>query len=86
MSRPLIVKGDTTDHGGTVVEGHPSYQVEGKHIATVGMAVDCPLHGPTQITTGHSLLIIDGQPAATHGDKTSCGATLISSQTLAAIA
>lgn len=86
MSRPLIVQGDTTDHGGTVQEGHGGSIVDGKPVATVGMKVACPIHGDTTITTGSSLLTLDGQPAATHGDQTSCGASLISSQTLASIA
>ncbi len=36
----------------------------------------------TTIVTGDLTAIIDGQPVARHGDKTACGATLISSQIL----
>lgn len=36
----------------------------------------------TTIVTGDLTAIIDGQPMARHGDKTACGATLISSQIL----
>ncbi|MDR0183466.1 PAAR domain-containing protein [Lysobacter arvi] len=86
MSRPLIVKGDITDHGGTVQEGHACSIVSGKAVATVGMKVACPIHGDTTITTGSGWLTLDGRQAATHGDHTSCGASLISSQTLASIA
>lgn len=86
MSRPLIVQGDSTDHGGIVLEGNPGSLIGGKPVATVGMAVQCPIHGRTQITTGQGLIVIDGKQAATHGDQTSCGATLISSQSLAGLA
>ena len=86
MSRFLIVKGDHTTHGGTVVEGHANAVIAEKPIATVGMAVMCPMHGRTTIVSGQSNIQIDGKAAAVHGDKTSCGATLLSSQSLAALA
>jgi uncharacterized Zn-binding protein involved in type VI secretion len=37
-------------------------------------------HGTTVIVSGDPTMIIDGAPAARHGDKCACGATLISSQ------
>lgn len=83
MSRPFIVIGDKTDHGGTVIEGAPTSDAAGKRIARVGDKVTCPKSGhgrTTVIATGDPTCIIDGQPAARHGDKTACGATLISSQ------
>ena len=36
--------------------------------------------GWTVIVTGDPNVIIDGKQAARHGDKTACGATLLSSQ------
>lgn len=39
-----------------------------------------PQHGSNPIVSGDSTLIIDGKQAARHGDKTACGATLISGQ------
>ena len=83
MSRPFILVGDKTDHGGVVIQGSPSSDVEGKAIARVGDKVSCPKKGhggTTVIATGDPTCIIDGQAAARHGDKTACGATLISSQ------
>lgn len=83
MSRPLIVIGDKTDHGGTVIEGAPTSDTDGKRIARVGDKVTCPKKGHggvTVIASGDPTCIIDGQPAARHGDKTACGATLLSSQ------
>jgi len=84
-SRPLIVVGDKTDHGGTVIQGSSMSDAAGKAIARVGDQVTCPKKGhggTTVIATGDPTFLIDGQPAARHGDKTACGATLLSSQAL----
>ncbi|BAL95930.1 PAAR domain-containing protein [Rubrivivax gelatinosus] len=83
MSRPFIVVGDKTDHGGVVVAGSALTDTGGKPIARVGDKVTCPKkghRGETVIATGDPTCIIDGKAAARHGDKTACGATLISSQ------
>jgi uncharacterized Zn-binding protein involved in type VI secretion len=82
-SRPLIVVGDKTNHGGTVVQGSVVSDAAGTPIARVGDQVTCPKRGHggmTVIVSGDPTFVIDGQPAARHGDKTACGATLISSQ------
>lgn len=84
-SRPLIVVGDRTDHGGTVIQGSPASDVAGQAIARVGDQVTCPKKGhggTTVIVSGDPTFLIDGQPAARHGDKTACGATLLSTQAL----
>jgi uncharacterized Zn-binding protein involved in type VI secretion len=85
VSRPFILIGDTTDHGGVVLEGTQVSDIGGKPIARVGDKVSCPKHGHGQngivvIVSGDPTLIIDGQPLARHGDKTSCGAMLLSTQ------
>lgn len=85
MSRPVILVGDTTDHGGTVISGAPMSDVDGRQIARVGDQVTCPKKGHgrvTTIATGDPTCLIDGQPVARHGDKTACGATLIASQSV----
>lgn len=85
MSRPVIVVGDRTSHGGVVITGSPFTDVGGKAVARIGDKVTCPQKGHgsvTTIVTGDLTAIIDGQPVARHGDKTACGATLISSQIL----
>lgn len=85
MSKPFIVVGDKTDHGGVVVSGSAVTGVNGKPIARVGDKVTCPQRGhggQTVIVSGDPTCIVDGQPAARHGDKTACGATLLSSQVL----
>jgi uncharacterized Zn-binding protein involved in type VI secretion len=80
--RPFIILGDQTDHGGVVIEASVMTDTHGKGIARVGDQVTCPKrgHGTTVIVSGDPTMIIDGKPAARHGDKTACGATLISGQ------
>jgi uncharacterized Zn-binding protein involved in type VI secretion len=83
MSQPFIVIGDKTSHGGTVIEGAPTTDTGGRRIARVGDKVTCPKRGhggTTVIVTGDPTCLIDGQPAARHGDTTACGASLIASQ------
>jgi len=85
MSRPVIVVGDRTSHGGVVLTGSQFSDVDGKGIARIGDKVTCPQKGHgsvTTIVTGDVTDIIDGSPVARHGDKTACGATLVSSQIL----
>ncbi|PTD96015.1 PAAR domain-containing protein [Pseudothauera lacus] len=85
MARPFILLGDSTDHGGTVITASESSDCEGRGIARVGDKVTCPRKGHGRVTviaTGDPTALIDGRPAARHGDKTACGATLIASQSL----
>lgn len=83
MTRPFIVTGDATDHGGTVIGGAATTDANGKRVARVGDKVTCPRRGhggTTVIASGDPTVIIDGSPAARHGDVTACGAILISGQ------
>lgn len=82
MAGPLIRLGDSTSHGGKVVGASGHTDSDGKQVARVGDAVTCPRkgHGTNSIASGDPTLLIDGKPAARHGDTTACGATLISSQ------
>lgn len=85
MSRPFIVTGDKTSHGGVVIEGSNQSDALGRRIARVGDRVTCPHggHGAiTVIATGDPTCIIDGRPAARHGDLTACGASLIAGQSM----
>ncbi|PKO29932.1 MAG: PAAR domain-containing protein [Betaproteobacteria bacterium HGW-Betaproteobacteria-7] len=85
MSRPFILLGDKTNHGGVVISASESSDCNGKGIARVGDKVTCPKKGHgsvTTIATGDPTAIIDGRPAARHGDVTACGASLIASQSL----
>lgn len=83
----MIVLGDKTDHGGEVIEASGVTDTHGKRIARVGDKVACPKkgHGTTEIVTGDWTMTIDGKAVAYHGCKTSCGATLISSQSVSTV-
>ena len=83
MARPFIVLGDKTDHGGVVIEASAVTSASGKGLARVGDKVACPRRGhgdATVIVSGDPTMTVDGRPVARHGDKTSCGATLIAGQ------
>jgi uncharacterized Zn-binding protein involved in type VI secretion len=80
MAGPLIRLGDKTSHGGTVLEASQFTDSGGIGIARMGDKASCPIHGNTTIASGDPTLIIDGKPAARHGDKTGCGAVLIAGQ------
>ena len=82
MSRAIIRQGDSTSHGGIVIEGIPSFIVEGQPIALIGHMVHCPkCRGNFPIVVdGHIPTTFMGMPVALDGMKTSCGAVLIASQ------
>lgn len=84
MGRKIIVLGDSTSHGGTVVSGSDSTKIDGKPVARVGDMVSCPRrgHGTCEIVTGDTTALVDGKAVAREGDTTACGAALISSQAL----
>lgn len=81
--KPVVVVGDRTSHGGTVLEGAADTLVQGRQVARVGDRVSCSRdgHSPGVIITGDETSLVDGKPIARHGDKCSCGATLIASVT-----
>lgn len=82
--RPFIVIGDKTSHGGTVCGAAATTKTTGRQLARLGDPVTCPRegHGSEVIVSGDPTVIVEGKPCARHGDKTSCGATLIASQTM----
>lgn len=81
MGNPIIVLGDKTSHGGTVITCSPFSGTHGKGWARVGDMVACPrCKGVFPISQGDASLIDKGQAVAYHGCKVACGATLISSQ------
>ena len=84
MPGKLILLGDKTSHGGTVIEASPESSIGGIRIARLSDKVACPIpgHGVCPIVTGDVTLLIDGKPAARVGDMTACGAVLIASQVL----
>lgn len=79
--QPLIVIGDKTSHGGTVITCSPFSDTHGKGCARVGDMVSCPrCRGVFPIADGDQSLVDDGKAVAYAGCKTACGATLIASQ------
>ncbi|HCF2589804.1 PAAR domain-containing protein [Pseudomonas aeruginosa] len=81
----IVRLGDSTDHGGTVMEAFGQTDLNGKPMAGVGHQVVCPLcKGTFPIIEGSTLLDVDGVPVALHGMKTACGASLIASEPLGA--
>jgi uncharacterized Zn-binding protein involved in type VI secretion len=74
--------GDSTSHGGTVIEGDPVFTTGGKPVALVGHMVTCPKckGSPFPIVTGAPDFVSNGRPVARHGDKTACGASLVAGQ------
>ncbi|WP_334016674.1 PAAR domain-containing protein [Burkholderia gladioli] len=84
MARAMICVGDTTTHGGRVLEGSTTATIDGKPVAGVGHKVLCPqCKGIFQIlpATGRRYPHqIAGRDTAVQGMKTACGATLIASQ------
>lgn len=81
----MICVGDTTTHGGRVLEGDASATIEGMPIAGVGHKVMCPLCTgvfPILADMGRQYPHrINGRDTAVAGMKTACGAVLVASQT-----
>ena len=82
MSRPFIVMGDKTSHGGTVIGADFTSDIHGKYMARVGDMVVCPkCKGVFAITSGASDMVDgEGRGYARHMDTTACGSRLISGQ------
>lgn len=79
--KKIIRKGDTTSHGGTVIEGIESYPIFDKPVACEGHMTICPLcKGTFPIAEGVQGKPILGKYPAVEGMKTTCGAELIASQ------
>ena len=78
--KDIIRLGDTTTHGGIVLEAFPQTDLNGKPIAGVGHKVSCPLcKGVFPIVEGSNTYTIIDTPVALDGMKTACGAVLIAS-------
>ena len=80
MSKPLIVLGDKTDHGGVVTTACSGFENYGAMVACEGDNVMCPQHGSTVIVGHAQGFSVDGKNVAREGDQTSCGACLIASR------
>ncbi|WP_425929592.1 PAAR domain-containing protein [Pseudomonas sp. NyZ201] len=80
MSRPFIVLGDTSSHGGSVQSATTGFTVNGVAVAGHGDSFDCPVHGPVAIQAPGRGMRANGRTPARDGDTASCGACLIASQ------
>jgi len=81
MAGEIIRLGDSTTHGGKVIEGSQVDICMGKPIAYLGHKVVCPLcKGTFPIVEGAKATTFYGKGVALAGMKTSCGAALIPSQ------
>ena len=77
----VICIGDTTTHGGTVIEGDPSMLVYGRAVARVGDKVACPAcAGIYPIVEGNTGMSSNGRQIAYEGCKTACGAFLVAQE------
>ena len=78
MGQLIIVLGDVTDHGGSVITAGTMTDTNGLPWARMGDMVSCPkCKGIFPIAQGDANFIVDGAPVAYHGCKVACGATLI---------
>jgi uncharacterized Zn-binding protein involved in type VI secretion len=85
-ARAIIRKGDTTSHGGTVLEGWEHTSLYGIPIAGLGHKVWCPqCKGNFPIADGAKNHVFGSIGTALEGMKTACGATLIASQHTATV-
>ncbi|KAB8037863.1 hypothetical protein GCL60_11860 [Silvanigrella paludirubra] len=83
MKFAAIVLGDPLSSGGSVTSVTQEFvKANGFPIARKGDSVFCPipLHGSGTITEGFEFIKINGLNPAVHGNKVSCGCTLIAKQ------
>lgn len=81
----IVRIGDKTTGGGVVQSGSANMKFAGLGVARLNDPVSCPIpgHSPSHIAQGHPTMKDNGVPIAFHGDKCTCGCTLISSLTAA---
>ncbi|WP_415260584.1 PAAR domain-containing protein [Pseudomonas chlororaphis] len=78
--KDIIRLGDSTSHGGVVLEAFFQTDFNGKPIAGVGHKVSCPqCKGVFPIVEGNSTYTVGGVAVALDGMKITCGASLIAS-------
>lgn len=78
--KKIVRLGDSSDHGGTVIDAIAHTNLNGKPTAGKGSMVFCPLcKGEFPIIEGSDTYRVNGVPVALDGMKTACGASLIAS-------
>ena len=61
MDKKIIVVGDSTSHGGVVMQGCSMALINGKPIARKGDLVSCPIHGSNPIVEGSATYALNDQ-------------------------
>ncbi|WP_227103467.1 PAAR domain-containing protein [Chromobacterium rhizoryzae] len=85
-ARAIVREGDTTSHGGTVLESFPNFNIYGKNASGIGHRGYCPqCKTEFVIVAGAQNVIFMGKNVAVEGMLTSCGAVLIASQSQATV-
>ena len=81
MFKGLVLLGDKTTHGGSVISASSTMIVNGKKVALIGDKVSCPIpgHGTNPIVEGSSEWISDGKAVVVDGCRCQCGCQVISS-------
>jgi uncharacterized Zn-binding protein involved in type VI secretion len=77
QGRDMARLGDTTDHGGKVIEAAPTLIHMGIPVALDGHLVECPKCGGTFRLVATGKRTHRGTRVGYLGDKTTCGATLM---------
>ncbi|MBN3772431.1 MULTISPECIES: PAAR domain-containing protein [Burkholderia] len=73
----MVRLGDSTDHGGTVIEAASDLKHLGIGVALDGHGVRCPKCGDVFPLLASGQRTHHGRRVGYHGDKTGCGATVM---------
>jgi uncharacterized Zn-binding protein involved in type VI secretion len=77
QGREVARLGDTTDHGGKLIQAADNLTHPGVRVALNGHLVECPKCGGTYPIIATGALTHCGTRVAFIGDRTACGATLV---------
>lgn len=69
----VACQGDTTSGGGNILEGDPSFTVDGLPVAYEGARVVCHVHGLTHIAEATMPAFVENRQVAREGDRLACG-------------
>jgi uncharacterized Zn-binding protein involved in type VI secretion len=69
----VACQGDTTSGGGNILEGDPSFVVDGLPVAYEGARVLCHVHGLTHIAEATMPAFVGDRQVAREGDRLACG-------------
>ncbi len=77
MAGNIVKLGDSSDHGGVMIQANGGFTVDGTAGCVSGDMHQCPIkgHGVTPVT-GNSIDTGNGKPILKTGDKAGCGAAV----------